>query len=314
MRAGRIAAVLLLTSSLALHACGGDEQQHRGTGVANEASPEPPRPAPTSRDSADLLREDRAADSVIVMERLAWVARERLDTLDTGALVARIGRTFVGTPYVPQTLELAGEERLIINLRALDCVTFIENSLAIARAARRGGGFAEFLQELQRIRYRTGEIAGYPSRLHYFSEWIAANQEKGLVTEITREIGGVRDPEPLNFMSGNRSAYRQLGDQKAFEEIRALEQRLSNVPRYYIPEQAIGSVADRIRDGDIIAATSSVPGLDVAHTGIAVWEAGKLHLMHAPLVGDSVEISDQPLAVRIQRIEKQDGIMVARPR
>jgi hypothetical protein len=36
--------------------------------------------------------------------------------------------------------------------------------------------------------------------------------------------------------------------------------------------------------------------------------------MHAPLVGDSVEISTQPLAQRILRIERQDGIMVARPR
>ena len=35
--------------------------------------------------------------------------------------------------------------------------------------------------------------------------------------------------------------------------------------------------------------------------------------MHAPLVGDSVQISERPLARRIQEIGAQDGIAVARP-
>jgi hypothetical protein len=35
--------------------------------------------------------------------------------------------------------------------------------------------------------------------------------------------------------------------------------------------------------------------------------------MHAPLVGSVVEISEVPLAERLQRINAQDGIMVARP-
>ena len=56
-----------------------------------------------------------------------------------------------------------------------------------------------------------------------------------------------------------------------------------------------------------------MPGLDIAHTGLALWVDGKLHLMHAPLVGTVVEISKLPLADRIQGIEGQDGIMVARP-
>ena len=72
-------------------------------------------------------------------------------------------------------------------------------------------------------------------------------------------------------------------------------------------------MADSIHDGDLIAATSTVAGLDVAHTGFALWQGGRLHLLHAPLVGKSVEISELPLAERIQRIKTQDGIMVARP-
>ena len=76
---------------------------------------------------------------------------------------------------------------------------------------------------------------------------------------------------------------------------------------------SIAGVEDRIQDGDIIAATSTVAGLDIAHTGIALWRDGRLHLLHAPLAGGVVQISELSLAERIQRIGGQDGVMVARP-
>jgi hypothetical protein len=115
-------------------------------------------------------------------------------------------------------------------------------------------------------------------------------------------------------MSSHADAYPKLVEEPAYVDvIRTAEQRLSSAERYTVPQREIGPIADRIRDGDIIAATSDLRGLDVAHTGFAVWVNGRLHLMHAPLVGRSLEISDRPLADRILRIQGQDGIMVARP-
>src|SRR5690606_11954661 len=146
-----------------------------------------------------------------------------------------------------------------------------------------------------------------------FSDWIEDAERKGFVKDITRELGGVPDDEPIDFISRNADAYPQLEDSANLEAIRAIERRLSARPRYYIPEDRIAEVAPMIRNGDIIAATSSVRGLDVAHTGIAIWLDGRLHLMHAPLVGKDVEISEFPLAERIRSIQGQDGIMVARP-
>ena len=96
-------------------------------------------------------------------------------------------------------------------------------------------------------------------------------------------------------------------------ELSEVEARLSAEPRYYIPEDRIAEVEDGIQNGDIIAATSTVTGLDIAHTGIALWSNGRLHLLHAPLAGGVVQISQAPLAERIQRIGGQDGVMVARP-
>ncbi len=71
------------------------------------------------------------------------------------------------------SLEKDGDEQLVINLTGLDCTTFLENSLALARCIKKGTtSFEDYLEELQFIRYRDGVIDGYTSRLHYFSDWI----------------------------------------------------------------------------------------------------------------------------------------------
>lgn len=251
-----------------------------------------------------------------------WALDARLDTLPLGEAMARLGERWVGTPYVPKTLDPEGPERLVVNFRGLDCVTFVENVFATARFVREEGGAllerrgeAEDRYEalLTELRYREGRLEGYPSRLHYFSEWIRDGERKGLVREITAELGGVADPEPIDFMTSHPEAYAQLADPANLERVRSTEAELSAAGRRFLPEDRIAAAAGSIRNGDIIAATSTVRGLDVAHTGLALWREGRLHLLHAPLVGEAVEISEVSLAERIQRLSGQDGIMVARP-
>ena len=262
------------------------------------------------------------ADWRVLEAKVRWAVAQRLDTLPLGPAIARLGETFVGTTYTPGTLEAPGAEHLVINLRKLDCVTFIENMLALTRFIRQDGiaaladrptAEARYARYLEEIRYRDGHLAGYASRLHYFSEWLSDNERRGRLKLLARELGGVEESEPLGFMSAHPGAYRQMADPGVPEAIRAMEQRLNAGPaRWYIPEDRIASVANQIHDGDIIAATSTLPGLDVAHTGIALWKNGELHLLHAPLVGKVVEISELPLAQRILGLKAQDGIMVAR--
>jgi hypothetical protein len=270
-------------------------------------------PPDDARVRSDVVYTPR--DVEIFQEIMARATAERMDTLPFGELVVRIGRPFVGEPYTPQTLELPGPERVVVNLREFDCVTYVESVLALARLIReRRTSFVAFTEELRRIRYRDGRLDGYPSRLHYFSDWIADNERLGLVRDITQDLGGRQVAEPVDFMSRNAGAYPKLVEDPALvADIRRAEARLSELTRYAIPQREIAAVADRIRNGDIIATTSTVRGLDIAHTGFAIWIDGRLHLMHAPLVGRSLEISERPLAERILRIEGQDGLMVARP-
>jgi hypothetical protein len=261
-------------------------------------------------------------DWAIFESTVRQAAARGLDTAPLGTAIAEIGRTFVGTAYVPQTLEVEGPEGLVINFRGLDCVTFVESAFTLARFVKAGGAAllgdrpaaeARYEALLTELRYRDGVIDGYPSRLHYFSDWIADNARRGLVVDLGVDLGGVRDDEPVDFMTTHPDAYRQLADAANVARVREAEARLSAAGRTYVPQERIAEVADRIRDGDVIAATSTVPGLDIAHTGLALRIDGRLHLLHAPLVGDSVEISEVPLAERIRGISGQDGIMVARP-
>ena len=253
------------------------------------------------------------ADREIFTRTMRRALDARLDTLPVGDRVVALGRWFVGAPYTPGTLETL-PERLVVNLREFDCVTYVEVVLAMARVLDGGEPtFDRYLDELRRIRYRDGRIEGYATRLHYFSEWIQDNERMGVVRDVTREIGGVPTDEPIDFMSSNREEYPALEDPETLARILAVEERLTARTRYYVPEARIADVAPAIRDGDIIAITSALRGLDIAHTGFALWIDGRLHFMNAPLVGKDVRISTLPLAERVARIEGQDGIMVGRP-
>ena len=282
--------------------------------------PHPPPADPSGAPTGTASWGDHDWD--IFSSVIAGAEEAKLDQLPMGKLMAVIGTSFIGTTYVPGTLDVPGPERLVINFRGLDCVTFVENVHALAVAIKNGAAErldnrasveTEYEQILRALRYRKGLIDGYPSRLHYFSEWVEENERKRLVTNLSEDLGGIVDSEAIDFMSSHPEAYRQLSNPRTLEDIEEIERRLNQQGRHFIPQHLIADVADQIEDGDIIAATSTVQGLDVAHTGLALWVDDKLHLLHAPLVGESVQISEQPLANRITAIDGQDGIIIARP-
>ena len=301
MRTARVPLLL----ALALAACGDAERP--------QAAPSDSTVARGAAVADDPAVRGRDIDRRIFEEKMELARAERLDTLPIGSIMVRIGESFLGTKYTPSTLEVE-PERLVTNLEELDCVTFVENVLAMARIVRAGTPtWDAYVRELERIRYRGGELDGYPSRLHYFSEWIADNARLGLVRNVTRDLGGLPHTEAIDFMTTHRESYRQLADSSVFAQIRQQEERLSGTERFWIPEDALPGVMRRLENGDVIAATSSIDGLDIAHTGIAVVRPDGVYLMHAPLVGENVQMSETTLDQRIARIEGQDGIMVARP-
>ncbi|MFV1988088.1 MAG: N-acetylmuramoyl-L-alanine amidase-like domain-containing protein, partial [Gemmatimonadota bacterium] len=106
-------------------------------GVASDAGPSTaagPAPEPGGVSGGWSTR-----DREIFEATVRWADAEGLAALEPGAAIGRLAESFVGTPYTPGTLEADGPEGLVINFREFDCVTFVENMLAMTRFIRDGG-------------------------------------------------------------------------------------------------------------------------------------------------------------------------------
>jgi hypothetical protein len=233
---------------------------------------------------------------------------------DFGQTIVSVGKTFLGTPYVAKTLEIGDKESLVVNLHGLDCTTFVENVLAFSLMLKNEQtAFEDFTKALEKIRYKNGVLDGYASRLHYFSEWIRNNESKGLLKDVTAEIGGKEIRKDINFMSTHRDLYPFLSDTDNFQKIKASEDYLNNEIICVLAQEDIAKNEHLIHSGDIIALTTSIKGLDVTHTGIATREEdGRIHLLHASTVGEVV-VSEVPLTDYLKKVKSNTGIMVARP-
>lgn len=239
---------------------------------------------------------------------------QNLQQSDIGETMVLVGKTFLGIPYVAKTLEIGETESLVINLQGLDCTTFVENVLAFSTLLTQDKlNFDAYADELENIRYKDGKLEGYASRLHYFSEWIANNEKKGLLRDITAEIGGQEINKAINFMSTHRELYPFLKDEDNYQKIKESENYLNQQSICFLPQDLIETNEHRIRSGDIIALTTSIKGLDITHTGIASKEQdGRIHLLHASSSGE-VEVSEMPLVDYLKKVKNNTGIMVARP-
>lgn len=214
----------------------------------------------------------------------------------------------VGRPYVGHLLDKKGTEQLVVDTMQLDCWTFTEYCLAQALI----NAPSDFEAQVQTLRYRNGEVKGFGSRLHYFTEWALQAQSNGYLTDITRDLGGLTDTRKVQFISKHPAAYPLCNTPACKEAIAASEQRLSSAERYVIPKARVKEVAPDIQDGDIIGITSAITDLDFAHQGIAVRRNGQVYLIHASSDLGKVAVSAEPLHTYLMRNKKQSGIVVLR--
>ena len=232
-------------------------------------------------------------------------------------VIVFIGKQLVGTPYVAHTLE-QGEERLVINTSELDCTTFVENVLAMYLCVKNGKHrFADFCDYIRQVRYDKGMVS-YPSRLHYFTSWIASNTGKGLVEEVSTPNPPFSATQTISvgYMSANPDKYDALRGNSQMVRVIAATEKSINGRRYkYIPKQRLNDsrlLAKYVRSGDIIALTTNKKGLDISHVGYAVWMNGSLHLMNASSIHHKVVIEPMTMYQYAKRHPSQTGIRVIR--
>ena len=234
--------------------------------------------------------------------------------LPLGKLIAKVGLELVDAPYVGGTLDGSGRERCTVDMLRLDCVTLFEVSLNMGRIMKQGkDSLHDLIEAVTFTRYRDGVLSDYTSRLHYTSDWIENNIQKGTVVDVTSQLGGKPFPLALGFMSQNPKYYPALVENPQLVPVmQTIEQRVNMTSRTIIRKEDIASIEDKLQDGDIIAIATSKKGLDYSHTGLIVREGNKVRFLHASSVKKKVML-DGPVSEYVNRAESNLGITVLRP-
>jgi len=255
-------------------------------------------------------------DKQICNSKFELAVSDSLASKPIGDVLTTIGKSFLGLQYEAFTLEKGEKETLVVHLTGLDCTTFLENCVVFSRCIKKGKtSFEDYTKELEFVRYRDGKIGEYPSRLHYFSDWIFNNTKKNIVEDVTKSIGGETIQFKVGYMTKHPESYRQLKENEKFIPIVAKQEKAINLRTYfYVPKEKVDAIETKIHNGDLIAITTNLEGLDIGHVGVAVkLDDGRIHFMHAPLVGSKVQISELPLGGYLAKIKKHTGIIVLRP-
>ena len=243
--------------------------------------------------------------------------------LPIGERTAAVGQALVGTRYKHFTLEIDNRiESPSVNFQGMDCWTFFEIAVGFARMLNEPESNwtpERLLYYIELDRYRGGQCTGeYLSRLHYLEDWLRDNNRRGLVEDLTRDLGGRSVPHSAREMSTGWRHYRYLAANRSLlGPLGRMEANVSSLPLYQIPKSQVAAIEPKLRSGDIIGVISRERnGLySTAHVGLALRTSdGVLHFMHAssPSNYGRVVIDDE-LSKYLYRYRSDSGILVGRP-
>src|SRR6266850_1363357 len=243
--------------------------------------------------------------------------------LPIGERTAAVGQALVGTRYKHFTLEIDNRiESPSVNFQGVDCWTFFEIALGFARMLNEPESNwtpERLLYYIEMDRYRGGQCTGdYLSRLHYLEDWLYDNDRRGLVNDMTSQLGGRSVPHSAREMTVGWRHYRYLASNRSLlGALGRMEANVSSRPLYEIPKSQVASMEPKLRSGDVIGVISRERnGLrSTAHVGLALRRSdGVLHFMHASSPSNSGKVVvDDELSKYLYRYGADSGILVARP-
>jgi hypothetical protein len=246
-------------------------------------------------------------------------AADKWSELPIGELIGKIALELKGTPYVGFTLELSKDsEYCVVNLKGLDCVTFFEDSLCMARMIKKGKSSPEdLLREVQFTRYRGGKMGDFTTRLHYTTDWFVDNEEKGVVKLLAPDLPGAEPfTQKVGIMSEHPEHYRQLKAHPEFvPAIRRFEETINARSLKYLPMNKLKAAERFLQTGDIVGVCTSEEGIDIAHTGLCIKDTqGVVHFMDASSSRRVMRvILEDEISDCLDWSPKLTGVMFARP-
>lgn len=264
--------------------------------------------------NAIVINNEIDSQSKTIVNSLFQIAQtENWHQLEYDKLITKIALQFIGIQYLGGTLE-SSIEVCRVNLNGMDCVTFVENVLNIARIIKQQKYEIDNLFEaIIQTRYRNGIITDYTSRLHYTADWIYENTKNKIFYDITPQLGGEKIVFKVNFMSTNPKYYSALtNNPEMVSTIEYHEKQINSRSYYYIPKSKIKKIENMLKDGDIVCIVTNKSGLDYAHLGFVYKDSKGSKLLHASLTQKKI-IIDTTISEYLNSIKSHTGITILRP-
>ncbi len=253
---------------------------------------------------------------------MAKAERENWRKLPLGERTIRIGRELVGTPYVNYSLEVDDRiESPVANLTGMDCWTYYENSLAMARLLRYQPAPykpQDLLHMVEIERYRNGVCTGnYLSRMHHLEEVFYDNQRRGYANNITPRIpGAVKLQRTIREMTVQWKSYRYLRNNPSLRTpMGKIEAQVSNLPVYHVPKDKVRNAEKYLQNGDICAITSRDTGGYTSHVGMIIRLKDRAYFTHATSdrAKGRMVVIDRPITDYVNDSSSHAGIIICRP-
>jgi hypothetical protein len=174
------------------------------------------------------------------------------------------------------------DEDPMIRFDAVDCTTFVEQSMALALA----DGYQQALELLRMIRYQNG-VVKYQNRNHFtMAQWIPNNIRAGFVVDITEKVGSdsvkwirKRFDAKLWNLRKDKNKWPLLEDDQ-------IPQGTFRLP--VIPIERIKQHIRQIPSGTLVNIVrhdfNSIPAR-VSHQGIIIVRGGRYYIRHAARAG-----------------------------
>ncbi len=211
-------------------------------------------------------------------------------------------------------------DQLLINTASFDCVTFIENFLAMAFTTYelRNNPFAfedeifkTFSKYLMIIRYYENQpTESWENRINYYTEQLFKLTDLGLLIHIGENSGAKLYTKKINYISSNKYKFPGI---KNWKKLKQTEKKLTERPKFYFPLDEIEKCYKPIaQEGDIVALTTTIDGLEVSHTGIITLKNGRLFFSHASQKHKKL-IMEEDFLEYLDTRSTITGIMIFRP-
>ena len=206
-----------------------------------------------------------------------------LGAQNVAGLTARLeyfSRMMKGTPYrlgpMGESYLDSIENKPLVYMDSVDCVTYLEHVLAMALAPNEN----EIFNTLQKIRYKGGKI-GYATRKHYLlADW----------------VGEGKFARPMQ-VAGDTIVKRTMPKQEFFRS-KKIKYDTPDAPMdlRYLPYNRAVEMASKPYAGPLmvtgVAFVAGANNLDATHTGFVIFRNGELpKLRHAAFKRHVIELS-----------------------